>query len=73
LADDVARELEISEGIERGLDDMRAGRTVSHADAMARLRKTFATVDESNEKIRAISNSRMDSRHDYLNALLDSE
>ncbi len=40
----VARELEIVEGIEQGIKDMRAGRTVSHADAMARLRKTVATV-----------------------------
>jgi predicted transcriptional regulator len=34
----VERELEIVEGIERGLDDMRADRVVTHADAMARLR-----------------------------------
>ena len=38
----VAREMEIISGIQRGLEDMREGRTVSHADAMARLR---ATVD----------------------------
>jgi predicted transcriptional regulator len=36
----VARELDIMSGIKRGLADMRAGRTVSHADAMARLRAT---------------------------------
>jgi predicted transcriptional regulator len=42
IATYVAREMEIISGIERGLEDMRAGRTVSHADAMARLR---ATVD----------------------------
>lgn len=34
----VERELEIVEGIERGLDDMKADRVVPHADAMARLR-----------------------------------
>ena len=36
----VERELEIIEGIERGLDDMKAGRTTSHQDAMKRLYKT---------------------------------
>ena len=35
----VERELEIVSGIERGLADMKAGKVVSHADAMARLRK----------------------------------
>lgn len=30
----VDRELEIIEGIQRGLDDVKAGRVVSHADAM---------------------------------------
>ena len=43
----VARELDIVEGIERGLEDMKAGRTVSHADAMARLRATVETVAKS--------------------------
>ena len=36
----VDRELEIVSGIERGLADMKAGRVVSHGDAMARLRAT---------------------------------
>ena len=40
----VARELEIVGGIERGLADMNEGRVVSHADAMARLRKTVAAA-----------------------------
>ena len=31
----VARELAIVEGINRGLEDVRTGRTVSHEDAMA--------------------------------------
>ena len=44
IATYVARELEIVAGIERGLDDMREGRVVSHADAMARLRKTVAAA-----------------------------
>ncbi|MBK8177035.1 MAG: CopG family ribbon-helix-helix protein [Rhodospirillales bacterium] len=34
----VARELEIIEGIERGLDDMKAGRVVPHDEAMRRIR-----------------------------------
>ena len=36
----VERELEIVSGIERGLADMKSGKVVSHANAMARLRKT---------------------------------
>ena len=34
----VARELEILEGIERGLDDMKSGRVVPHDEAMRRIR-----------------------------------
>lgn len=34
----LARELEIVAGVESGLEDMKANRTVAHADAMARLR-----------------------------------
>ena len=33
----VARELAIVEGINHGLDDVRAGRTIAHEDAMAEL------------------------------------
>jgi len=36
-------------------------------------RHSFATVDLPEDKIRAIAASRMDSRHDHLNALLDPE
>jgi hypothetical protein len=36
-------------------------------------RRSFAIADQSDEKIRVISESRMDSRHDHLDALLDSE
>ena len=36
-------------------------------------RQSFANADLSDEKIIAISKSRMDNRHDHLNALLDSE
>ncbi len=39
----VDRELSILEGIERGLADVAAGRTIPHAEAMAELR---AIVDE---------------------------
>jgi predicted transcriptional regulator len=42
IADYVERELAIIEGITRGLADMEAGRVTSHADAMARIRKTVA-------------------------------
>ena len=41
LAHYVERELAIIEGIERGLDDMRAGRLVPHDEAMHRLRATI--------------------------------
>lgn len=37
----VDRELAIIEGIERGLADAKAGRTISHEDAMASLRQTI--------------------------------
>jgi len=42
IADYVARELAIIEGIERGLEDMRAGRVIPHQQAMHRLRNTIA-------------------------------
>ncbi len=34
-------------------------------------RHSFATVDLTEDKIRAIADSRMDPRHDHLNDLLD--
>ena len=37
----VDRELAIIEGIERGLADVEAGRTVSHEDAMTSLRQVI--------------------------------
>jgi len=37
----VDRELAIIEGIERGLADVEAGRTVSHEDAMASVRQVI--------------------------------
>jgi predicted transcriptional regulator len=42
IADFVDRELEIVEGIKRGLEDMHAGRVVPHKEAMRRLRATVA-------------------------------
>jgi len=42
IADSVERELEIVEGIKRGLNDMRSGPIVSHEEAMQRLRATIA-------------------------------
>ena len=43
----VDREMEIVSGIERGLADMKAGRVVSHADAMAQLRKTVTAASKA--------------------------
>ncbi|MBI3515912.1 MAG: CopG family transcriptional regulator [Proteobacteria bacterium] len=42
IADYVARELAIIDGVGRGLEDVKAGRLVSHEDAMARLEATIA-------------------------------
>jgi predicted transcriptional regulator len=42
IADFVDRELEIVEGIKRGLEDMKAGRVTPHKSAMRRLRATVA-------------------------------
>ena len=42
LADYVERELAIIEGVQRGLDDMQAGRVVPHDEAMRRIRGTIA-------------------------------
>jgi predicted transcriptional regulator len=44
IADYVARELAIIAGIERGLEDLRAGCLVPHEDAMRRIR---ATIDKA--------------------------
>ncbi len=44
IGDNVARELEIVAGVERGLDDMRAGRVVAHEDVMADI---DATIEEA--------------------------
>ncbi|MCH7544275.1 MAG: CopG family ribbon-helix-helix protein [Proteobacteria bacterium] len=41
IAGYVERELEIVSGIERGLDDMKAGRVVSHEDVMADIDATI--------------------------------
>jgi predicted transcriptional regulator len=45
IAADVTREADILAGIERGLDDMRAGRLVPHDEAMARLDATVPTAE----------------------------
>jgi predicted transcriptional regulator len=47
IEDYVARELAIVEGIERGLADMHAGRVVSHADAIRRLRSAVEKAAKS--------------------------
>ncbi len=36
-------------------------------------RRSFAMANEPGEKIDAIANSKMDSRHNHLNALLDAK
>lgn len=41
----VAREAQIVEGVQNGLDDMNAGRLVPHDDAMARLDATIARAE----------------------------
>lgn len=41
IAGYVERELDIIAGIERGVEDMKAGRVVPHDEAMARLRRTI--------------------------------
>jgi predicted transcriptional regulator len=43
----VAREQAIVEGIQAGLDDLRAGRTVEHDAAMARLEATIASAERA--------------------------
>ena len=40
----VDREIEIVSGIKRGLEDMKAGRTTSHEDAMRRVEATIAAA-----------------------------
>ncbi len=42
ITDYVDRELAIIAGIERGLEDMKAGRTTSHEGAKRRIRDTIA-------------------------------
>ncbi len=44
IADYVDRELEIVEGIKRGLEDMKAGRLIPHDEAMRQLDATIAAA-----------------------------
>jgi predicted transcriptional regulator len=44
ISDFVAREIAIIDGINRGLDDLRAGRLVPHDAAMDRLEASIARV-----------------------------
>ena len=46
----VARELEIIAGIERGLDDMKAGRVVPHEDVMADIDATIHKAKKPRRK-----------------------
>jgi predicted transcriptional regulator len=43
----VDRELEIVEGIKRGIEDMKAGRLIPHDEAMRRIR---ATIDRARKR-----------------------
>jgi predicted transcriptional regulator len=47
IADYVDRELEIVEGIKRGIEDMKAGRLIPHDEAMRRIR---ATIDRARKQ-----------------------
>jgi predicted transcriptional regulator len=49
IAGYVARELEIIEAIQQGLEDMRAGRVVPHEEAMQRIRATIARASKDSE------------------------
>lgn len=46
----VERELEIVAGIERGLDDMKAGRVVAHEDVMADIDATIKKAKPARRK-----------------------
>ena len=46
----VERELEIIEGIQRGLADVEAGRVVPHAQVMAEARQIIANAKRANRK-----------------------
>lgn len=48
IAKYVARESEIIGGIERGLADIKAGRVVTHDEAMARLEGAIAATEQKN-------------------------
>ena len=50
IAGYVARELAITEGIERGLEDVRAGRVVPHDEAMQRVRATIARAKDQESR-----------------------
>lgn len=47
----VARELDIIEGIERGLADMRAGRVISHDQAAAEIRQVIEAAKSGTPEI----------------------
>ena len=52
IDDYVERELDIIAGIERGLDDMRAGRVVAHEDVMADIDATIKDATRAKAKKR---------------------
>jgi predicted transcriptional regulator len=50
IADYVQRELAIVAGIQRGLEDVRAGRTVPHEVAKKRIMETIARAERAQKK-----------------------
>lgn len=50
VTDYVTREREIIAGIMRGIEDMKAGRTIPHDEAMARLRAKIDSVRRAKAK-----------------------
>lgn len=49
ITDYVTRELKIIEGIHKGLDDMRAGRTVPHEEVMAEIDAIIARAEAARQ------------------------
>jgi predicted transcriptional regulator len=47
ITDNVVRELRVLEGVQKGLDDMQAGRVVPHAEAMRRVRRIFEKASKN--------------------------
>jgi hypothetical protein len=57
IADFVARELAISEGIDRRLANMRAGRVLPHQAAVRRLKKTITRAARKKSRGKSLGGS----------------